>query len=171
MGAIASGGVRVLNQDVVERLGIPAATIEAVTQVEQEELERRERAYRGDRPAPDVAGKVAIVVDDGLATGSSMRAAVAALRRAGPARIVVGVPTAAASTCELLRQEADEVVCVTTPEPFFAVGLSYRRFAQTSDDEVRELLRRAAAERPGRQDGGRDSGAAGGPAVRPRATG
>ena len=143
MGAIASGGVRVLNADVVESLGIPEWAIEQVARQEQEELERRERQYRGDRLPRDVRGKTVILVDDGLATGSSMRAAAAALRKAGAARIVVAVPVASRATCDQLREEGNEVVCATTPEPFYAVGQWYKDFAQTTDEEVRELLERA----------------------------
>ena len=143
MGAIAGGGVRVRNQEVTSRLGLDDAVIDRVAEAEELELARRERSYRADRPAPDLAGKVVVLVDDGLATGSTMRAAVAAARAAGPARIVVAVPTAPASTCERLRHEADEVVCASTPRPFRAVGYSYRSFPQTSDEEVRELLRAA----------------------------
>jgi putative phosphoribosyl transferase len=143
MGAIASGGVRVHNQEVVRRLRLADADLERVVEAEERELARRERSYREGRPPPALAGRVAILVDDGLATGSTMRAAVAAARRLGPARVVVAVPTAPASTCERLRSEADEVVCVSTPRPFRAVGYSYRAFPQTSDEEVRELLRAA----------------------------
>ena len=143
MGAIASGGVRVLNDEVVRRLGIPDAAVDAVTRYEQGELERRERLYRAGRPPPDARGRTVILVDDGLATGSTMLAAVRALRAQQPARIVVAVPTAAAETCAQLRSEADEVVCATTPEPFRAVGMWYDDFSQTSDEEVRELLARA----------------------------
>jgi predicted phosphoribosyltransferase len=143
MGAIASGGVCLLNDDVVQALHIPRQVIKAVAARELRELERRERAYRGDRPAPEVRGRTVILVDDGLATGSTMRAAVAALRRLGPARIVVAVPTAAPATCEEFRHEADECVCDITPDPFYAVGLWYEDFSQTTDDEVRELLERA----------------------------
>jgi predicted phosphoribosyltransferase len=143
MGAIASGGVRVLNRDVVEALGIPEWAIEQVTQQEQEELERRERQYRGDRSPLDVRGKTVILVDDGLATGSTMRAAAAALRKAGAARIIVAVPVASRATCDQLREEGNEVVCATNPEPFYAVGQWYKDFAQTTDEEVRELLERA----------------------------
>jgi predicted phosphoribosyltransferase len=140
MGAIASGGVRVHNEEVVRKLHIDDATIQRVAEVEELELARRERSYRGQRPPPDLTGRVVILVDDGLATGSTMRAAVAAARRLGPARVVVAVPTAPASTCQQLRGEADEVVCATTPRPFRAVGYSYRSFPQTTDEEVRELL-------------------------------
>ncbi len=146
MGAIASGGVRVLNDDVVESLRLPLSIIDQVTAREQEELQRRERAYRGDRPPPDAQGRTVILVDDGLATGSTMRAAAAAVRRQQPARIVVAVPVAAASTCDTLRAEVDEVVCVLAPEPFYAVGIWYEDFSQTTDDEVRDLLARARRE-------------------------
>jgi predicted phosphoribosyltransferase len=146
MGAIASGGVRVLNSDVVHHLHIPDAIIDAVAQQEQEELDRRAREYRGDRPPPDVRGQTAILVDDGLATGSTMRAAAAALRRQQPARLVVAVPVAAPATCQELRSEVDDVVCALTPEPFYAVGVWYEDFSQTTDEEVRSLLDRAARE-------------------------
>jgi predicted phosphoribosyltransferase len=147
MGAIASGGVRTLNEDVIRPLRIPGEVINAVTAEEQKELERRQRAYRGDRPAPDVRGRTVILVDDGLATGSTMRAAVAALRQQQPARIVVAVPTAAPATCDEFRGEVDEIVCAITPEPFYAVGLWYDDFSQTTDEEVRDLLGRAERER------------------------
>jgi putative phosphoribosyl transferase len=140
MGAIASGGVRVLNDEVVAELGIPGWAIERVAAREQAELERREKLYRGDRPPADVSGKVAILVDDGLATGASMRAAALAVRQLNPSRVVIAVPVAAAETCAELRHLADEVVCVATPEPFYAVGLWYRDFSPTSDQEVVELL-------------------------------
>jgi putative phosphoribosyl transferase len=144
MGAIASGGVLVLNEDLVRNLRIPKPVLEAVIAAEQEELGRRERIYRGDRPPPDVRGRNVILVDDGLATGSTMRAAVAALRKQGPARIVVAVPIGAPETCSEFEREADDVVCAMTPEPFYAVGLWYGDFSQTTDEEVRELLERAA---------------------------
>jgi len=143
MGAVATGGVRVLNDQVVNGLRIPDYVIDAVTAWEQQELARRESLYRGERPPPDVRGKTVILVDDGLATGSTMQAAVAALRQQQPARIVVAVPTAAPETCEALRTEVDEVICAITPEPFHSVGLWYKDFSQTTDDEVRELLARA----------------------------
>jgi putative phosphoribosyl transferase len=143
MGAIASGGVRIHNEEVVRKLGMDDATIQRVAEAEGRELARRERSYRRQRPPPDLTGRVVILVDDGLATGSTMRAAVAAARRLGPARVVVAVPTAPASTCEQFRREADEVVCATTPRPFRAVGYSYRSFPQTTDEEVRELLQAA----------------------------
>jgi putative phosphoribosyl transferase len=144
MGAIASGGARVINEQVVDRLGIPPEMIEAVAEQEGRELERRERAYRGDRPPLELRDRIIILVDDGLATGASMRAAVAALREHQPGWVVVAVPVGAASTCSELSGEVDEVVCARQPEPFFAVGAWYDHFEQTTDDEVRELLRRAA---------------------------
>jgi predicted phosphoribosyltransferase len=140
MGAIASGGVRVLNEEAVNALGIPQLVIDAVTEREQQELERRSRAYRGERPPPDVRGRTVILVDDGLATGASMQAAVQALRRLGPARIVVAVPAAPPETCEELRKSADEVICAIAPEFFRAVGYWYEDFSQTSDEEVRRYL-------------------------------
>ena len=144
MGAVASGGVRVLNDQVVKGLEIPNYVIDAVAGWELQELERRERLYRGQRPTPDVRGKTVILVDDGLATGSTMLAAVRALRQLAPARIVVAVPVASSDTCELLKSEVDEVVCAVTPEPFYAVGFWYRNFSQTTDEEVRELLEQSA---------------------------
>jgi predicted phosphoribosyltransferase len=148
MGAIASGGVQVVNEQVVDRLGLSEAVLGQVAETEGHELARREQRYREGRGPPDLAGRVVILVDDGLATGSTMRAAVAAARRLGPARVVVAVPTAPASTCQRLRKEADEVVCATTPRPFRAVGYSYRSFPQTSDEEVRSLLRAAWSNGP-----------------------
>lgn len=144
MGAIATGGVRVVNDDVVAAFGITAGELDRVAAIEQAELERRETAYRGGRPAPDLAGATVIVVDDGLATGSTMRAAVAAIRQQKPERIVVAVPVAAPSTRDELAREVDDVVCVATPDPFLAVGRFYENFAQTSDREVHDLLERAA---------------------------
>src|SRR4051794_32131516 len=143
LGAIATGGVRVINRQLVESLGLPAEWIEAIDAKERRELDRRERAYRGDRPPPDVAGRTVILVDDGLATGSTMLAAVHAVRADDPARIVVAVPVAAPDVCEALRSVADEVVCLLTPRPFQAVGVWYQDFAQTADGEVRDLLERA----------------------------
>ncbi len=140
MGAIATAGVRLLNDEVVQRLRIPARVIDRVAAVERAELERREREYRDDRPPPEVAGRTVILVDDGLATGASMRAAVVALRRRHPARIVVAVPIASPATCEEFRDLVDEVVCAQTPEPFHAVGLWYDDFSQTTDDQIRALL-------------------------------
>ena len=148
MGAVASGGVRVLNRDVVEQLNMPSNVIDAVTQREQRELERRERAYGGLRPSPDARGKIVILVDDGLATGSTMRAAVAALKQQHPARVAVAVPVASPETCQDLRREADEVVCLVTPEPFYSVGLWYQDFSQTTDEEVRALLETATRPEP-----------------------
>jgi predicted phosphoribosyltransferase len=145
MGAIASGGVRVMNEDVVVRYRPAAASIEAVTRAERLELERRERAYRNGRPAVSSEGRTVVLIDDGLATGATMRAAVHAVRLLGPARIVVAVPVGAREACEALREVADEVVCALTPEPFSAVGLWYGDFSQTTDDEVRELLSRYGA--------------------------
>ncbi|AGA28082.1 phosphoribosyltransferase [Singulisphaera acidiphila] len=148
MGAIATGGVRLLNEEIVRRFGIPPEVIDRVTATERQELERREQVYRGDRPKPEVRGKTAILIDDGLATGASMRAAVAALRQMQPARTVIAVPIAAPSTCKEFQDEVDEVICARTPEPFYAVGLWYEDFSQTSDEEVRDLLTRAESERP-----------------------
>jgi putative phosphoribosyl transferase len=144
MGAIASGGVRVLSNDIVAALGIPDRVIATVAANEEHELARRETAYRDDRPPADVRGKTVILVDDGLATGSTMRAAAAALRAQHPERLVIAVPVAPQQTCESLLQDADDVVCATVPEPFFAVGNWYDDFTQTTDTEVRDLLRRAA---------------------------
>lgn len=146
MGAIASGGIRVVNPDVLSELGVPEELIDEVAREEEEELARRERLYRGDRPPPQVEGRTVILADDGLATGASMRAAVAALRQLRPARIVVAVPVAARETCDELRSEVDEVVCAVTPEPLYAIGMWYRDFSQTSDEEVRSLLEAARAE-------------------------
>jgi predicted phosphoribosyltransferase len=146
MGAIASGGIRVINQDVVHSLGIPPGLIEVVAQKEQRELARREQLYRGSKPPPRIGGRTVILVDDGLATGSTMRAAVAALRQQQPARLIVAVPIAEPSTCLELANEVDDVICAVTPEPFVGVGLWYEDFSQTTDEEVRELLRRAAEE-------------------------
>ncbi len=144
MGAIAMGGVRVLNKEIA--IYMDEAVIDAVSRQEQAELQRRERLYRGDRPAPNIQGRAVILVDDGLATGSTMRAAAVALRQMQPHKIVVAVPVAAAETCDEFRSEVDEVVCAATPEPFMAVGLWYADFSQTSDEEVRELLEQAARE-------------------------
>ena len=149
MGAIASGGIRVLNDSVIQLLGLTEADIAPVEAEERRELDRREREYRYGRPQLDAAGKVVILVDDGLATGSSMRAAVRALRRLHPARIVVAVPVGARETCEELELEADEAFCAREPEPFHAVGVWYEDFAQTSDEEVRDLLARRAVARGG----------------------
>jgi predicted phosphoribosyltransferase len=145
MGAIASGGVRVLNPTVIRSLRISAEEIERATRREEEELRRREFSYRGDRPPLDLRSRIAILVDDGLATGSSMRAAVEAARNLEPARIVVAVPVAPSSTAREMRRIADDVVIVASPEPFYSVGRFYEEFEQTTDEEVRELLRRSAA--------------------------
>lgn len=141
MGAIASGGVKVLNQEVVEAVGLAPEVIDRAAMQEERELRRRELKYRGERPFPDVRGKTLLLVDDGLATGSTMRAAVAAMRQLGPARIVVAVPTAPATTCAEMSAEADECVCADLPEWFYAVGQAYEEFPQTSDEEVCQLLR------------------------------
>jgi putative phosphoribosyl transferase len=146
MGAIASGGVQVLNQEVTSHMGIPERTINAVARREEQELQRRERLYRRDRPPLDVRDRTVILVDDGLATGSTMRAAAAALRQMQPAKLIVAAPVAARETCDEFKEEVDEVVCAVTPDPFMAVGMWYSDFSQTSDDEVRALLERAAAE-------------------------
>jgi putative phosphoribosyl transferase len=146
VGAIASGGVRVLNEDVARALPNADEIIEAVTKQETAEVERREQKYRDGRPAPEIQGKTAILIDDGLATGATMRAAVKALRQRGAAKIVVAVPVGPLDTCKEFEEEADEVVCASAPEFFQAVGQYYEDFSQTSDDEVRELLARAAGE-------------------------
>ena len=146
MGAIATGGVRVLNDDVVDYLEISDEVIDAITAIELEELERRERVYRGDRPEPDVRSKVIILIDDGLATGSTMRAAVMALRQLNPGRIVVAVPVSAPQTCDEYRMGVDEIICAVTPKQFYGVGRWYRDFSQTTDEEVRELLERSRSQ-------------------------
>ena len=140
MGAIASGGSRVLNQLVIERLAVSPADVEAVARTESEVLARREAAYRGDRPPITVHGSTVIVVDDGLATGASMRAALKAVRTQDPAAVIVGVPVGSPETCRDLRTEADEVVCVRMPDRFLAVGQAYADFSPTSDEEVRDVL-------------------------------
>jgi len=145
MGAVATGGVRVLNDQLVERLGIPEQLIDAVAARERQELARRERLYRGSRPPPDVRGRTVILVDDGLATGATMYAAIEALRKQNPGRIVVAVPTASPDTCEEMKKKADDVICAVTPEPFHAVGRWYQVFSQTTDEEVAELLAQASA--------------------------
>jgi predicted phosphoribosyltransferase len=144
MGAIASGGGICFNRDVIEDLKPPFRAIRAVAARELREVRRRERAYRGERPRPELRGRIVILVDDGLATGATMKAAVAAVRRLEPARIIVAVPTAAPSTCAELSQEVDECVYVITPDPFYAVGISYEDFSQVTDEEVRDLLERGA---------------------------
>jgi predicted phosphoribosyltransferase len=144
MGAIATGGVLVVNDSVVGALGIDPDVITSVAATEQKELERRERAYRGDRVPPEVRGRTVILIDDGLATGSTMRAAVAALRKQAPARIVVAVPVAAREACEEFKDEVDETLCLATPRMFDGVGRWYDDFSQTTDEEVRELLAEAS---------------------------
>jgi putative phosphoribosyl transferase len=146
MGAIASGGVRILSQDVVQTLKISERVIATVAAAEEHELDRRERVYREGRPFPDLRGRIVILVDDGLATGSTMRAAAAALRAQGEDRLIVAVPVAPRETCDGLRDLVDEVICAVTPEPFLTVGEWYEDFTQTSDADVQDLLRRAAAE-------------------------
>jgi putative phosphoribosyl transferase len=145
MGAIASGGIRGLNEALVRRLDIPDYMIDQIVAREKEELECRERDYRGDRSPIDVHGRTVVLVDDGLATGSSMRVAALALRSSKPSEIIVAVPVAAPATCAEFESEVDQVVCAVTPEPFWAVGQWCRDFSQFSDEEVREVLRRAAS--------------------------
>jgi putative phosphoribosyl transferase len=145
MGAIASGDVRVVNDDVIRALPEANLILDAVTEIEREELQRRELSYRGGRPAPQLHGRTVIFVDDGLATGATMRAAVAALHQRGVAKIVVAVPVGAPSTCRALAREVEELICVISPESFIGVGQYYEDFSQTTDDEVCDLLTRAAA--------------------------
>lgn len=144
MGAIATGGVRFMNEDVLLSTRVPQAIIEQVAAREQQELERRERLYRGDRPPPNLKNATVILVDDGLATGASMHAAALAVRAQGARSVVVAVPVAAEQTCNALTEVVDRVICPSTPEPFYAVGMWYENFAQIDDAEVRELLERAA---------------------------
>ncbi len=144
MGAIASDDVRVLNEDVISSFQIPDRVIAVVAANELREIERRERAYRKNRPKPEIGGKTVILIDDGLATGATMRAAVEALKTKSPAKIIVAVPTAAADTCMFFKERVDEVICVATPEPFYGVGAWYGDFSQTTDEEVCELLDKAA---------------------------
>jgi putative phosphoribosyl transferase len=146
-GAIASGNIRILNRDVIEGWGLTGLDIERVTQAEKIELERREHLYRHTRRPLDVQGRVIILVDDGIATGSSMRAAIRALRQMSPAAIVLATPVAPGSTCTRLRPEVDELVCLEMPEPFYGVGQFYEDFSQTSDEEVEELLEKASEQR------------------------
>jgi putative phosphoribosyl transferase len=143
MGAIASGGVQVLNRDLMRIAHVSQAQLEQVVAAERGELERRERLYRGDRAFPDLRGKTVILVDDGLATGSSVSAAITALRMEGPTRIVVAVPVAAPEVCDAFRDVADEIICAETPDPFHSVGMWYDDFSQTTDAEVHEFLDRA----------------------------
>ncbi len=143
LGAIASGGVRILNHDIVDTLQISEQEIENIAGQEQQELERREHSYRGNRPPLEARDRQVILVDDGLATGASMRAAVAALKSQNPKRIVIGVPTAAPPTCRSFEDEVDEVICAITPQPFMGVGAWYENFSQTTDDDVRDILENA----------------------------
>lgn len=145
MGAIASDNIRVLNEDVVRSFQIPEQVIDRVAANELKELERRERTYRGDMPKLEITKKIIILVDDGLATGATMRAAAAAVKTKNPARIVIAVPTAARDTCETFGKEVDEIICVATPEPFYGVGAWYGNFSQTTDEEVCDLLEKAKA--------------------------
>ena len=147
MGAISTGGVRVLNKDTVDYLRIPEHIIDSIATEELKELKRRERAYRGNRPEPDVKGKTVIIIDDGLATGSTIRAAAQALRQQQPVRIVVAVPVSAPEACDEYRIGVDEIICAVTPEQFFGVGMWYLDFSQTTDEEVRDLLERARGEK------------------------
>ncbi len=143
-GAVATGGIRVLDHELIDAVGIPEHEIERITEHVKMELERREDVYRSGRPPLDVEGQTVILVDDGIATGSSMRAAINALRQMKPARIVIAVPVAPVSTCERLREDVDELVCIDTPEPFFAIGQFYEDFSQLTDEEVTLLLHRAS---------------------------
>jgi predicted phosphoribosyltransferase len=149
MGAIATGGLRILNDGIIRELGISQRTIDIVSETEGRELQRREWMYRGDRPALPFKNRTIIIVDDGLATGSTMKAAVRAIRQENPAKLIVAVPTAPHKTCEELREVADEVICAVTPDPFFAVGSSYGDFDQVTDNEVKELIHRACKVSPG----------------------
>jgi predicted phosphoribosyltransferase len=144
MGAIASDNIRVLNEDIVRSFQIPQRVIDEVAADELRELERREHLYRGNRPKPNISGSTVILIDDGLATGATMRAAVAAVKTKNPAKVVIAVPTAAPDTCSAFGKEVDEVICVATPEPFYGVGAWYEDFSQTTDKEVCDLLDRAA---------------------------
>lgn len=144
MGAIASGNIRVMNEGIVNQLAIPQKAIDEVVEEERIELERRERLYRGSEGRCDIKGKVIILVDDGIATGATMRAAIAAIKQQQPKQLVVAVPTAALDSCQRISGEVDRMVCLSTPEPYIAVGCWYRRFSQTRDDEVTQLLQKAA---------------------------
>ena len=148
MGAIASGNIRVLNEDVVRSFRIPQRVIDEATANELRELERRERIYRGNRPTPKISGSTVILIDDGLATGATMRAAVAAVKTKNPAKVIIAVPVAAPDTCSAFGSEVDEVICVATPEPFYGVGAWYEDFSQTTDKEVCDFLDRAAKIEP-----------------------
>jgi putative phosphoribosyl transferase len=159
MGALASGGALVFNEDIVFGLDIPADVVGRVVSTQRLELARREELYRGDRPPLDVTGKMVILVDDGLATGATMRAAIVGLRELGPSSIVVGVPIAAARTCAELAPEVDDIVCAATPDPFDSVGLWYEDFSPTTDEEVHELLEMARSEHQAMEHGGVQVGA------------
>lgn len=143
MGALAVGGIRVLNSEIVQALQISEQAIQAVTEREQQELKRRERLYRGERPIPDVHGKIVVLIDDGLATGATMRVATKVLRQQHPSRLIIAVPVAAPSVCESFQKEADEIICVNMPEPFYGVGYWYEHFAQMTDEEAYNLLHQA----------------------------
>lgn len=149
MGAIASGGVRVMNDDIMGWRGVDERTIREIVEREHKELQRREQRYRGDRPFPELAGKTVVLVDDGIATGATMEAAVKAVRAFDPARVVVAVPVAPPEAAERMRQLADDVVCLEQPEPFMGVGRWYRHFDQTSDEQVRDILQRFHPPEPG----------------------
>lgn len=157
MGAISTGGVRVLNEDIVDYLRIPEHIIDAIAAKELKELQRRELAYRGNRPEPDAKDKTVILIDDGLATGSTIRAAAQALRQQQPARIIVAVPVSAPQTCDEYRIGVDEIICAVTPEPFLGVGRWYLDFSQTTDEEVRDLLERARGKKRVKQMSGAGS--------------
>ena len=144
MGAIATGGVRILHEGIIREFGISQELIDSVSEREQAELDRRNRLYRGDRPAPAIKDRTVVIVDDGLATGSTMKAAIQAVWQQAPRRLIAAVPTAPAETCEQVKESADEVVCAITPDPFLAVGGSYADFSQTTDEEVRDLIASAA---------------------------
>ena len=152
IGAVAPGGVRILNEDVVRRLGIPDDYVERITERETAEVERRLRHFRGGRPEPEVRGRTAILVDDGLATGVTARAAIKALHRLEPRRLVLAAPVCAAQTAELLGPEVDELICLEAPADLGAIGFWYRDFSQTSDEEVIELLESARRQEPGPKD-------------------
>lgn len=144
LGALVGKNIRVLNYDIIDLLNIDETVIDTIVAREQAELERRNRLYRQGKPPPAIEGKTIIIIDDGLATGATMRVAISSLRQAGAARIIAAVPVGAASTCDKIEEEADELICLHTPEPFYGVGQWYNDFSQTSDDEVRALLNNAA---------------------------
>ncbi|MDB6065636.1 MAG: putative phosphoribosyltransferase [Pedosphaera sp.] len=160
MGAVASGGVKILNDDVIQQVGISGNMIDAIVQEKERELEQQEKIYRGERPPAEIKGRTVILVDDGLATGASMRAAVKAVKKKGPKSVIVAVPIGSVQTCHQLQTEVDEVVCGMTPDPFYAVGAWYSDFMQITDEEVRELLDHAAHERRARQVQSQKTGAA-----------